>query len=98
MAPCTLPLILRKIGVIKSVTRITTHSIIGMVQLLLLQLLLRMHQGKQLRHPLHKVSNDKACCSRKYLKSQGTVYYKEGSAAYTAFSKSINANVNVLTY
>ena len=31
-------------------------------------------------------------------KEKGTVYCKEGSAAYTAFSKSINANVNVRTY
>ena len=28
----------------------------------------------------------------------GTVYCKEGSAAYTAFSEATNANVNVLTY
>lgn len=31
-------------------------------------------------------------------KEKGTVYCKEGSAAYTAFSGSTNANVNVLTY
>ena len=31
-------------------------------------------------------------------KAKGTVYCRAGSAAYTAFSKSINANVNVLTY
>ena len=31
-------------------------------------------------------------------KEKGTVYCKEGSAAYTAFSESTNANVNVLTY
>ena len=30
--------------------------------------------------------------------AKGTVYCKEGSAAYTAFSESTNANVNVLTY
>ena len=31
-------------------------------------------------------------------KEKGTVYCREGSAAYTAFSESIDANVNVLTY
>ena len=31
-------------------------------------------------------------------KEKGTVYCKEGSAAYTAFSESADANVNVLTY
>ena len=31
-------------------------------------------------------------------KEKGTVYCKAGSAAYTAFSESTNANVNVLTY
>lgn len=31
-------------------------------------------------------------------KSKGTVYCRAGSAAYTAFSNSTNANVNVLTY
>ena len=31
-------------------------------------------------------------------KEKGTVYCRAGSAAYTAFSESTNANVNVLTY
>ena len=31
-------------------------------------------------------------------KEKGTVFCREGSAAYTAFSESTNANVNVLTY
>ena len=34
----------------------------------------------------------------RYTKEKGTVYCKAGSAAYTAFSESTNANVDVLTY